>query len=316
LVFDLDLQDVAWFGVDKADQTSKDGNDRHVRAVFASCAVLVEILREVMGFEQFLAVYSGRRGVHLWVLDERAFGWGDGERDALCKFIAGTPSKSDSRVIETRHIRKNPSFGENTWKAVEMARNVLIAPRNDGGVGFFDRQRNVDRFLTLFFDVKIEDEFKNARERKEREVRILTNTKTGWDAYYAIKTAVSSNKFYANRFCDVMLSLTWPIVDVGATAKANHCTKCIFSLHAKTGRVAVPIPLERLCSTKANPLPPIVYPHEINVSGTSSMRHFHDGLELTHQAVRVVAPRNKIRQSTTTQDIEDLVSDVAKRPRL
>ena len=308
LVFDLDLQDIAWFGVDKTDQAS---NDRYVRAVFASTAVLVEILREVMGFEHFVAVYSGRRGVHLWVLDKRAFCWGDAERGALCKFIAGVPSKRDNRVIETFHILNNPSFGETVWKAVEKARNVLLAPKNAGGVGLFDKQRDVDSFLTALFDVPVEDKFKEYKARMEKEARCQSNMKTGWEAYEKIKAVLASNKFYVNRFRDIFISLTWPIIDVGATAKTNHCTKSVFSLHAKTGRVAVPVLLDQLYSSKDNPLPPIVDPAEIKVDFTSSMHHFTTGIKLINEAMRVLTPKTK-----NLQDIEDLVSNVSKRPRV
>lgn len=308
LVFDLDLQDIAWFGIDKSDQAS---NDRYVRAVFASAAVLVEILKEVMGFEHFVAVYSGRRGVHLWVLDERAFGWGDAERDALCKFIAGVPSKRDNRVIDTFHILNNPSFGETVWQAVEKARKVLLAPKNSGGVGLFDKQRDVDSFLTALFDVPVEDKFKEYKSRMEKEARCESNTKTGQEAYEKIEATLASNKFYANRFRDVLISIIWPIIDVGATAKTNHCTKSVFSLHAKTGRVAIPIPLDRLYSSKDEPLPPIVDPTEINAAGTGSMRHWRAGIKIINEAVRVLTPRTK-----NLQDIEDLVNDVPKRPRI
>jgi len=300
LVFDLDLQDFAWFGVSKDDQLS---NDRHVKAVFAACAVLVEILKETMDFKEFVAVYSGRRGVHLWVLDERAFFWTDREREALCKMIGGIPSKTDPRVVETFNILNNPSFGKSTWHALDEAHQILIASEKDGGVGIFDTQSDVDKFIDKLFDVSVQDRFSSAQNHLKKYVMMMTNTKTGEAAFDALELAVSKNKFYANRLEDVMLSISWPTIDVGATSKTKHMTKSIFSIHAATGRVAVPVPLDCLFSTKNNILPPVVTPREVGVDGTDSKRHFEVGKQVLDQAIGAL-----------TKPAEDL--NMAKRARL
>ena len=294
LVFDLDLQDVAWLAVGKEDQGS---NDRFVRAVFASCAVLVEILKEVMGFEHFVAVYSGRRGVHLWVLDDRAFGWNDAERGALCKFIALSPSKRDPRVIDTSHIRKNPSFGEPTWAALDRALEVLLAPKSAGGVGLLDKKRDIESFIDKLFDVEVEETFVEERAHVKGLALLNTNTKTGKQAYEALKDALVGNLFYVIRLEDAILSLLWPVIDLNVTAKTNHVTKAMFSLHAKTGRVAVPLSIDSLFSTAEHPNPPIVKPSEINVPDSTSSRYFKKGLKALDDAVAALAVA---RSKTTT----------------
>lgn len=303
LIFDLDLQDVPWFGVDKTDQAA---NDRFVRATFASCAVLVAILKEVMGFGQFLPVYSGRRGVHLWVLDERCFHWGDAERSALCSFVAGVASKKDPSVIMTQHIRTNPSFGRTVWDAVDRATNALVAPFAQGGVGLLDRPRDVERFVAKLFDVAVETKFQRAKDQALALAKSSVVGRTGADALDKLEEAAGSNVFWANRLSDVLLSLTWPVIDVGATAKTNHCTKSIFSLHAKTGRVAVPV--KKLYASPDYALPPVVVPREISEPDTESFRRFAEGVALLeHAGANWWAP---------TTDIEDLVSQpVSKRMR-
>ena len=311
LVFDLDLQDVGWFDVDKSNQAA---NDRYVRAIFASCHVLVEILREVMGFEWFVPVYSGRRGVHLWVLDERAFGWGDEARAALCAFVASTPSKNDPRVINTRHIRSNPSFGDATWAAVARAGEALLRPFAQGGVGLLDKPRDAASFLAKLVDVPTDGPERTARERERKHVaaaaKLASSGHSGERALQGIREAVASNAFYANRLDDVLLSLVWPAIDVGATAKTNHCSKSIFSLHAKTGRVAVPV--RRLFADADYALPPIVSPSHLGESGSSgsvARMRFNEGVALLEEAVRGMAGAGAgLVCEGAANDIEDIAS--------
>lgn len=302
LVFDLDLQDVAWFDVDKSNQVA---NDRYVRATFASCAVLVAILREMMGFEHFLPVYSGRRGVHLWVLDQRCFDWTDAERGALCAFIAGVASKKDPEVILTHHILTNPSFGPVVWAAVEKAKCTLLAPFASGGVGLLDKPKDVARFVKKLLDVNVDAKFQGGKDRIVALVNCAVTGRTGEDAFTRLADVVKTNAFWENRLRDVVLSLTWPVLDIAATAKTNHCTKSIFSLHAKTGRVAVPV--NRLFATPTYTLPPVVTPDQIGVQGTESAKRFEEGVALLVRAHRMVARRD------LQVDMEDLVPPPPKK---
>ena len=288
LVFDLDLQDVAWFDVDKSNQVA---NDRYVRATFASCAVLVEVLREIMGFEHFVPVYSGRRGVHLWVLDERCLHWSDAERGALCSFIAGVPSKKDAEVIMTQHIRGNPSFGPMAWAAVKKAEQVLFAPFSDGGVGLLDRVKDVKAFVEKLFNVDVDAKFQGAKKRTRATVDRSVVGRTDRAAFTAIRDSMKTNVFWENRLADVLLSLTWPVIDTAATAKTNHCTKSMFSLHAKTGRVAVPV--NQLFASTSYAVPPVVVPDQIGVRGSDSSKRFQEGIALIESAHRRVARINQ-----------------------
>lgn len=314
LVFDLDLQDIAWFEINKSDQLY---NDRYVKAVFSSCAVLIEILKEVMDFKHFMPVYSGRRGVHLWVLDERAYDWGSSERDALCSFVSGIPSRADPRVIQTKHLKNNPSFGHKVWEAVKRAKVVLLTPQRQNGVGLLDSQSDVNSFIIKLFDVHTDDcpvQKGHAASRRHFEslAKLMANLKTDFAAFGAIEKAVEGHCIYKERLSDIMISLAWPVVDIQATAKVNHCTKSIFSLHAATNRIAVPLHADHLYSTTEIRLPPVVNPEELHIRGSASARQFSNGIQLLKSALKALTVAKKSSTSTSAPaaamtDIEDIV---------
>ena len=49
--------------------------------------ILDKTLRDDFGFEHLLWVYSGRRGIHVWVSDKSAMGMSDLERKSIVNYI-------------------------------------------------------------------------------------------------------------------------------------------------------------------------------------------------------------------------------------
>lgn len=55
--------------------------------IAAAVRVLDGALREQFGYEQLLWVYSGRRGIHLWISDREAMELTDQQRKALVGWL-------------------------------------------------------------------------------------------------------------------------------------------------------------------------------------------------------------------------------------
>ena len=56
--------------------------------------VLKNILTKEFGFKHILFVYSGRRGIHIWVCDRRARALTDQQRSNIVNYVTFTPSTS------------------------------------------------------------------------------------------------------------------------------------------------------------------------------------------------------------------------------
>ena len=233
LVFDLDLQDYSWLGANRDDQAA---NDRLVPILFASAGILEAALRLIFGFETFLRVYSGRRGAHLYVLDDRAFALSDEARKAVCAQVSASVDKFDPRLLFCKQIRENPNLSDESVDravaaAISRAAEILLAD-----------VKGVHEFVNQLFDWPQKADYVDVHERRRRAVFASASDNTGKDALVAIRTATATQPWiYKARLDDVLLSLVWPKIDAAAT-KLGHCVKAPFSLHAKTGRVALPIP--------------------------------------------------------------------------
>jgi len=238
LVLDLDLQDKSIFGLISKDDLPS--CDLAMRTLLLSANILRAALRELFGFKHFLFSYSGRRGVHLTVLDKRAFDLSTEARASILTFLSAPSFKHDPRLLFDL-ITTNPSFGKETKAAIAVAHHQLLKRRDVGGVGLLQLQRDRNRFLDILFDHKlVVKKFDIDLAASTRRAAI--DTTSGEACMAVITERVSGSRFFASRLKLILFSIVWPVLDVAAS-RDGHLMKSEFSVNCHTDRVAIPFNL-------------------------------------------------------------------------
>lgn len=305
LPFDLDLSDVGFLDIPKTDQHS---NDRYIRIIFSQAHVLKAILHEVFGFEHFIAIYSGRRGVHLWTLDKRADALEDDARKAIATFVTPAQCKDDATLYSKRSILQNPSFqGPIVQNALAEAQAALFRPHREGGVGLFDSKTRIQLFLNRLFVTKEPNKWEKYDNECATSVRkaIEASDVVGLEAFDLLTSIVErkvpsralqvSFARLKTRLENVVFSLIFPSIDAAVTASRSHCIKAPFSCHAATNRVAVA--LKDLIGKPGIELPPIVDANDI----ASKQAVFDESVSIFKTAVRLA------KRGVFDGDIEEYV---------
>lgn len=221
LVFDIDISD--YDDVRRCCQGAK---------VCAQCwplmSIAVKVLKRTLnddfGWDKLLFVFSGRRGIHCWVLDKEARFVDKPGRVAIANYCQITVNAS--AVI-------NQNFG---LHPMENASLEIIEKYWDGLLetqDFLSDEAGIDRMLK---EIKIEESKKS--EWKAEMLKYET-TLDRWAILklHAKKDKVKTDRNFIQR---IKLSYTYPRIDIKVTEGFNHLLKAPFSIHPKTGKICVP----------------------------------------------------------------------------
>ena len=234
LSFDVDLTDYDHLHLDPKDVDACDA----AWPMAAIAAVLLRhLLHDAFGFEQMLVVYSGRRGVHLHVLDEGAVRLGDEARKAIVANLNYSAHKEHRRANDA--LRQYVDGRPGLWEEIEaMVVEVALDPAGLDLLGFAHQRDAFVDALNL-----TSNRFGALREA-------VRAAPTGREAYAAAKsvlaphfpsTAVAPSGWVRHVFRAAVLALVWPRIDAGV-ATLNHTIRCPLSVHDKAARLATPVP--------------------------------------------------------------------------
>ncbi|KAB1270106.1 DNA primase small subunit [Camelus dromedarius] len=165
-------------------------------------------IEEDFGFKHRLWVYSGRRGVHCWVCDES---------------VRKLSSAVRSGIVEYLSLVKG---GQDVKKKVHLSEKI-------------------HPFVSMFLNdpSPMHDELQQNFQKDHNSLQRWEHLKK------AISKYQSNNK---NDKCgpwlewEIMLQYCFPRLDVNVSKGINHLLKSPFSVHPKTGRISVPIDLQKV----------------------------------------------------------------------
>ena len=251
LIFDIDLNDYDFLDLQEG---PPDPNGRPRPLSLEKCdyawpvagiavKILTRILRDQFGFGEFLCCYSGRRGVHLWVLDERAMALDADGRSAIASFVDLQLSKCKQRAsMGQRHFAKTYHLMETAY---ELFENVLVAE-----MGVLCPLEAREDFIVRL-GLNDQESMHNLHmeiDRKDSGVEVWAYIKT--KVHGQAKRHPKACGWFVKRLDETVLAYVWPRIDINVTKGLNHLIKAPFVAHPKTQRIAVPLRADEVLTFK------------------------------------------------------------------
>ena len=236
---DVDLTDYDYLKLN-----DKDGNvsaqlcdKAYVVSAFA-IAVLTYLLHHAFDFTNVLIVYSGRRGVHLHVMDPRAIAMDNEARGAVVDYL-----KQDHKL--------NTPASKKLRSLVDMYELMPFAMKafEHGWVDemdFFDSLQNIADFVEML------DLNHHTLRRLAEDAGEAPSSFAAWALIKSRVCAPDVPRWFKERLQNVVLTYVWPRMDENVSRKTNHLTKAPFCAHKSSRRVAVPI--NRVTYQRWNPV--------------------------------------------------------------
>ncbi|KAG0358557.1 hypothetical protein BG005_002177 [Podila minutissima] len=236
LVFDIDMTDYDEI------RTCCSGGDVCTKCwefMTVAMKIIDVALRDDFGFKHLLWVYSGRRGIHCWIGDERARKLNNEQRKAIVSYLevikGGTQQGRKVKLPNTLHPSLSRSYdiiGQHFPSIVFDSQDVLTEPDN------------WEKVLAI-----IPDDGVQASLRSEWEKSPTRDPSKKWEDLKdaigsAIAAAPKKRQTLEHVPRDIMFQYTYPRLDEKVSTNINHLLKSPFCVHPKTGRVCVPIPIE------------------------------------------------------------------------
>ncbi|THH21135.1 hypothetical protein EW146_g368 [Bondarzewia mesenterica] len=242
LVFDIDMTDY------DSIRTCCSGADICKRCwgfIGAAVRVLDSAIREQFGYKHLLWVYSGRRGIHLWVSDREAMELTDEQRRAIVGYLTVVQGGKEMKKKVNVRMGKGgdvlpPSVNSALELLVEIFPDLILIDQD-----CFQKDEAWEELLQLIPDKSIVKELRQKWNKDE--------DRSSEDKWVDLKNEVKKyDKKSRERATmkiameDIILQYAYPRIDAEVSKHRNHLLKAPFCVHPKTGRVCVPVDPERI----------------------------------------------------------------------
>lgn len=233
LVFDIDLTDYNEFLRNEESDPLWAYGSWQLMAV--AIKTLDMTLREDFGFQHLLWVFSGRRGVHCWVCDEKARQLTDRERAGLVGYLTvvnGNESSSDRVAL--------------TWPLHPFVQKILPTLREcfeskllpESGQDLLKDPKSWDRVLKQIPDIDVQKRLRHTWERETdssstKKWAQLKATVQDEASKYKAASKKSKAENLEKSIPAIILLHTYARLDVNVSTHRNHLLKSPFVIHPK-----------------------------------------------------------------------------------
>ena len=240
LSFDIDLTDLEFLELKDDDGSVSAEKCDAAYPVSAAAAYIVRtVMRKAFGFSEILIVYSGRRGVHVHVFDEKAMALDDEGRSAILAYVNCGMAKTDSHA----------PTGVRLIMDLHGLRGLVHKVFHTFIVGRLNLFEKAPARLALLDRLKLAsyEEYEKFAPTLAPLATDVLRCRSGAEAWSLIEERIQSTNvdWMLERLDCVMLAYVWPRLDEAVTRSLGHLTKVPFSCHAASGRVAVAMATDR-----------------------------------------------------------------------
>ncbi|PON45231.1 DNA primase, small subunit/archaeal [Parasponia andersonii] len=203
--------------------------------------VLDTALRDDFGFNHILWAYSGRRGVHCWVCDEKARRLTNEQRAAIADYfrVYKVGNENSHKKVSLTGLALHPFLARSY---TEVLRNFfetkLLSSQN-----LFSSEERYEKILDMIPDESVTSELRGKWQENRRSS--ISKDDINVARWEQLKHLLQSGKHKGQglRRCieEIVFSYTYPRLDMEVSKHMNHLLKAPFCVHPKTGRVCVPI---------------------------------------------------------------------------
>lgn len=267
--------------------------------------ILHRVLSEDFGFRHIFWIYSGRRGIHCWVCDERARKLSFEARAAIADYLT---------LIEGGEFKKKKvSFNHRQPLHASITRALVVVNRYFERLcneqGFFDSDQNIRKLLDI-----CDSGLNKSMLEKQLLNKGFRNSFDFWERFVATvqtmnneKAAFGNTTKYLTE--EIKLQFCYPRLDVNVSKGLNHLLKAPFSVHPKTGRICVPIDIQKIDSFDPFAVPMIhdvcaqidQYDEKESIGADSKVSTYEktslkESVQLFRKLVNALAPENVFNQ--------------------
>ena len=256
IVFDIDMTD--YDDIRTCCQEAKLCN-KCWKYMIVAYKILDKILKEDFGFQHILYAFSGRRGIHAWLCDERARILRDDGRIAIANYIKYKIGNVKMEITQGLQNPLHPAYVRAIKICDEYFDNVLDEQNllnNEKGQSllmallkaYFHNDFDSAKVIQIFSDPEIK---KSTIKLNQIKDVILSNKKPEKKNIKQESTEDILN------LCinDFKLNILYPRLDINVSTHINHLLKSPFCIHPKTGLVAVPLSEKDILNFKMDDIP-------------------------------------------------------------
>lgn len=229
LVFDIDMTD---YDDVRRCCSSADICSKCWTLMTMAIRIIDRALKEDFGFKHRLWVYSGRRGVHCWVCDDSVRKLSSAVRSGIVEYL--------SLVKGGQDVKKKVHLNEKIHPFVRKSINIISKYFEEYALvdqDILGSKESCDKILALIPET-MHDDLQLIFQKHHSSLQRWEHLK---------KVAIYPNDRQGHLLeWEIMLQYCFPRLDVNVSKGINHLLKSPFSVHPKTGRISVPIDLQKV----------------------------------------------------------------------